>query len=147
MKAKKSFSRIHYSSEKMDYGTPDSLFNPLNERFSFTLDPCATKANALCKKYFTRADNGLKQSWKGHRVFMNPPYGREQIDWVHKAIAEWGENGVFTVALLPARTDTKIFHEIMQLKDFVHIQFLKGRLTFKGAEAPAPFPSMLVYFL
>jgi site-specific DNA-methyltransferase (adenine-specific) len=39
----------------------------------FDLDPCATQANAKCRRYFTRKENGLAQEWRG-KVFINPPY-------------------------------------------------------------------------
>lgn len=46
--------------------------------------------------------------------------------------------------LLPARTDTKWFHDFIYNKS--EIRFLKGRLKFGGAQNSAPFPSMIVIF-
>lgn len=46
--------------------------------------------------------------------------------------------------LLPARTDTKWFHDYILGK--AEIRFLKGRLKFGGANNSAPFPSMIVIF-
>lgn len=46
--------------------------------------------------------------------------------------------------LIPARTDTKAFHEYIYGK--AEIRFLKGRLRFVGATYNAPFPSMVVIF-
>ena len=46
------------------------------------MDPCAQSHNALCSRYFTAKEDGLKQSWKGHRAFVNPPYGRGIKEWV-----------------------------------------------------------------
>jgi len=46
------------------------------------------------------------------------------------------------VMLLPARTDTKWFHEYIYGK--AEIRFIKGRLKFGGCKNPAPFPSMVV---
>jgi site-specific DNA-methyltransferase (adenine-specific) len=63
--------------------------------------------------------------------------------WIFKCVEELGRAKV--VALLPARTDTRWFHAIHGRPD-VEIEFLRGRLRFKGSTAPAPFPSMLVYF-
>lgn len=47
--------------------------------------------------------------------------------------------------LIPARTDTKYFHEFIyhQAKE---IRFIKGRLKFGSAKNSAPFPSMIVIF-
>ena len=46
--------------------------------------------------------------------------------------------------LLPARTDTKWFHDYILGK--AEIRFLKGRLKFGGCNNSAPFPSMVVVF-
>jgi hypothetical protein len=48
------------------------------------------------------------------------------------------------VMLLPARTDTKWFHNYIY--DKAEIRFLKGRLKFGGSKNSAPFPSMVVIF-
>ena len=74
-----------YSSETDMWATPQSFFDTLNAEFNFTLDPCATKENAKCKKFFTEEDDGLSKSWNGESVFMNPPYGKEISKWVKKA--------------------------------------------------------------
>jgi phage N-6-adenine-methyltransferase len=76
---------IHFSSKTGEWETPQMFFDNLNEEFEFNLDPCATSENAKCKVFFSKEDNGLKKSWKGKRVFMNPPYGREIGDWIKKA--------------------------------------------------------------
>ena len=46
--------------------------------------------------------------------------------------------------LIPARTDTKAFHEYIYGK--AEIRFLKGRLRFNDSRNTAPFPSMVVIF-
>lgn len=46
--------------------------------------------------------------------------------------------------LIPARTDTKAFHEYIYGK--AEIRFVRGRLKFGGSKNPAPFPSMVVIF-
>lgn len=48
--------------------------------------------------------------------------------------------------LIPARTDTRWFHEFIYNKENVEIRFLKGRLKFGNAKNSAPFPSMIVVF-
>lgn len=131
--------KVHYSSEAVVWSTPQDFFDALHKEFRFTLDPCATKFNAKCEKFFTVHDDGLAQSWKGERVFMNPPYGREISEWVKKAA---GGGAKLVVALLPARTDTRWFHEYIYGK--AEIRFVKGRLRFGGAKSCAPFPNMIV---
>ena len=77
-----------FSSETDDWSTPIDFFNRLDQEYNFTLDPCASVANATCDYYFTEQDNGLNQDWGGYSVFMNPPYGRKMSKWVQKAYEE-----------------------------------------------------------
>jgi site-specific DNA-methyltransferase (adenine-specific) len=79
-----------FSSKKDDWETPQAFFNELNKEFHFTLDPCSTHENAKCEKHYTKAENGLLQSWTGETVFCNPPYGREQAQWIEKAVSSIG---------------------------------------------------------
>ena len=136
-----------YSSRTEEWGTPQDLFNKLNDEFGFTLDPCASEENYKCDKYYTVEDDGLKQDWGGQPVFMNPPYGREIKYGVRKAYLE-SLKGAVVVCLIPARTDTIYWHDYIfpHAKD---IRFLKGRLRFvKGNKIgdAAPFPSAVVIF-
>lgn len=56
---------VMFSSKAMDWATPQTFFDELDSEFHFTLDPCANESNHKCARYFTEADNGLKQSWGG----------------------------------------------------------------------------------
>lgn len=128
------------SSNTSEWSTPQDLFNELDTQYTFTLDPCATEENAKCRKYHTKKDNGLSKLWDGESVFMNPPYGLEIGKWIKKA-TEITRGRV--VCLLPARTDTKWFHNYLYKKHNVSIEFLKGRIKFSGSKNSAPFPSMI----
>ena len=46
--------------------------------------------------------------------------------------------------LIPARTDTKAFHDYIYGK--AEIRFVRGRLHFNGSKWNAPFPSMIVIY-
>lgn len=128
------------TSNTDEWATPQDFFDQLDEEYHFTLDPCCTEENKKCRRYFTKKDNGLLQDWGGQIVFCNPPYGKEIGKWVKKA----SEERALTVMLLPARTDTKWFHDYIYNK--ADIVFLKGRLKFGDAKKNAPFPSMVVVF-
>lgn len=130
------------SSNTDEWATPKLFFEELNNEFQFDLDPCATLENHKCSMFYTKSQNGLEKSWKGYRVFCNPPYGREIGKWVEKAYKENLFNNTFVVMLLPARTDTKWFHTYIYKKH--KIRFLKGRLKFNDGKQSAPFPSMVV---
>jgi site-specific DNA-methyltransferase (adenine-specific) len=136
---------VFFSSESTEYWTPRPLFAQLHREFKFTLDACATRANACCRRFFSLTSDGLAHSWAGEVVFMNPPYGRKVVDrWVAKAYAE---NDATVVCLLPARTETVWWHTyVMRAQE---IRFVCGRVAFShpGRQTwTAPFPSVLVVF-
>ena len=133
---------VMFSSKTDEWETPQDLFDELNREFGFALDVCALPENAKCDLFFTPKTDGLSQSWKGHMCWMNPPYGREIGKWVKKAYEE-SQRGATVVCLLPARTDTRWFHEYCTKGE---IRFIKGRLKFSGCKNSAPFPSMIVIF-
>jgi phage N-6-adenine-methyltransferase len=158
------------TSNNQNWETPPALFEYLHKIHNFTLDACALPENTKLPNYFTPEQDGLKQSWKGEMVWVNPPYTvpkqpckanckkkyceanghREiyepgQIDWVKKAHDEYLKHAFTNVVmLLPARTDTRIFHDFVMLAS--QITFIRGRLQFVNAPANAVFPSMLVEF-
>lgn len=129
-----------------EWETPQDIFDKLDEEFHFTLDVCATKENAKCGKYFTKEDNGLSQDWEDETVWCNPPYGRSIKYWVWKCLLHSIGGGV-AVMLIPARTDTKWFHEyIYNNPKWAEIRFVRGRIKFGGSKNNAPFPSMIIVF-
>lgn len=136
------------SSKGHEWYTPMELFNKLNAEFGFTTDPCAESTNRLgLPMYFTKEQDGLLQQWQGN-VFINPPYGQtgKVQDWVKKASEYMGGLVVF---LMPARTDTRWFHNFIWKKPNVEIRFIQGRIKFENPEHvnnTAPFPSMIVVF-
>lgn len=132
-----------FTSTSDEWATPQDFFDQLDHEFGFTLDPCATTSNAKCRRFFTRAEDGLSQPWSGV-VFMNPPYGRVIGEWVHKAFAE-SRDGSTVVSLIPSRTDTAYWHRwVMRAAE---IRFVRGRLKFGSGRGCAPFPSAIVVFL
>lgn len=150
--------KVHYSSNDHEWYTPRTFFNRLNTQWNFTLDPCATKESALCKKFYTKEDDGLKQSWAKERVFMNPPYGRDIGKWVQKAFAETTtafskDSAQLVMGLLPARTDTNWFHK--WVLGHAQITFLKGRIKFLTCNEfgeltegdSCPFPNILALWI
>jgi phage N-6-adenine-methyltransferase len=125
-----------------EWATPQDFFEQQNRLHGpFDIDVCANAENAKCEKYYDKEVDGLKQTWIG-KCWMNPPYGRSIGLWMKKAY-ESAENGAVVVCLVPARTDTKWWHEYA-IKGQVF--FIKGRLKFGGSKNSAPFPSAVVVF-
>lgn len=133
-----------FSNKSNEWETPQELFDELNEKYRFTLDPAASPENAKCGKYFTLEDDGLAQDWQGETVFCNPPYGRQLGKWIEKCATEAQKPDTKVVMLIPARTDTAAFHDHILGK--AKIQFVRGRIKFSGHKHNAPFPSMIVEF-
>lgn len=140
-----SINKGLYTSSTCEWATPQKTFDELNLEFNFTLDPCCNSDNKKCEKFFTKEDNGLVQDWGGYTVFCNPPYGKEIKYWVKKCSEEAKKPNTKVVLLMPARTDTIVFHEYIYKKAH-EIRFLKGRLKFNDGKNPAPFPSMVIVF-
>jgi len=144
------------TSNSNTWETPKSLFDELDKEFNFTLDVAASYENRKCKEYYCEeaesiGKSGLDLDWHGS-VWCNPPYSRGlQNKFIKKANREYYAGNVESiVVLLPARTDTLMFHEYVYKKRNVELRFLKGRLKFEvggvASKNPAPFPSMLVIF-
>lgn len=133
---------VMYSSETDLWSTPQDFFDKLNTVFKFTLDVCANADNAKCRRYYTIEQDGLEQEWEGV-CWMNPPYGRAISAWVKKAFESADELGSTIVCLLPARVDTRWWHDYCSQAE---VHFIKGRLKFSGAKNSAPFPSAVVVF-
>lgn len=132
---------VHFSSAAEMWATPMDFFLSAHAEFGFTTDVCATEANAKCDHFYSPEDDGLAQDWRGV-CWMNPPYGRVIGDWMRKAY-ESSLEGATVVCLVPARTDTRWWHDYAQKGE---IRFIKGRLKFGDAKANAPFPLALVIF-
>lgn len=129
------------SSDRDDWETPRALFDDLDEVFHFTLDPCSTHQNAKCERHYTKDEDGLSKSWAGETVFCNPPYGSDGKRWIAKCAEEARHATI--VALLPARTDVRAFHEHIYKKKGVIVKFLRGRIRFElggGRSKLCPVP-------
>jgi len=132
-------NRSHFSQTTEHWGTPKAVYEGLNSEFNFDFDPCPMNS----------ATDGLSPMtiWSGRRVYCNPPYGHGLAKWLER-----GLEASLAVFLLPARTDTKWFHDIV-LPKAKEIRFVRGRIkfrekdpTWKPGSGTAPFPSMIVVF-
>jgi site-specific DNA-methyltransferase (adenine-specific) len=116
-----------------NWGTPDDLYKKLDQEFAFNDDPCPEGGIF-----------GFERAW-GSSSFVNPPYS-EIPEWLGRAVEE-SRLGKTVVLLLPSRTDSAWFHDIV-LPLATEIRFIRGRLRYKknGVSGTAPFPSLVVVF-
>lgn len=122
-----------FSSASDEWETPRELYEQLDREFNFDFDPCPIGGSE-------DGSSPLFVSWRGKRVFCNPPYSNI------RAFLERAGEAEIAVFLIPARTDVKWFHEIV-LPEAREIRFIRGRVQFNGrVKDNAPFPSMIVIF-
>jgi len=148
----------NFYSDRKDWSTHDIFMEYLKLRFGYnpSLDGAASEINHKAPKYHTISDNGLEQDWGLEKVWLNPPFGRELPTWLEKcrATAEaWPRGPLAPIdeplifCLIPARTDTKWFHDIV-VPSASTIYFIRGRFNFdlkhERDKGCSPFPSMLV---
>lgn len=180
----KQTQALMFSSVNPEWGTPQDLYDELDEKYNFTIDLCASPNNFKHKNYISVEENFLSMKVSGVG-FLNPPYNKPeipcilphlkckkktcekrgfhideyvpgQIDFVEHVYRLAKYDLLTTVALLPARTDTKIFHNFIwdktknRPREGVELDFLEGRIKFEDVDGnktdPAPFPSMIVVF-
>jgi hypothetical protein len=83
-------------------------------------DPCPLNADF----------NGLIIDWK-ERNYVNPPYDRKGKEaFIIKAYREFRDYKRFTVMLIPANTETNIFHKVIVPN--AKVILIKNRVKFKG---------------
>ena len=121
-----------FTSASEHYATSRELYAALNAEFSFNDDPCPLFSEGEA--------NGLLRPW-GTCTYINPPYGKHIALWLAKALEE-SKAGKTVVALIPSRTDTRWWHQLVMRAS--EIRFMRGRLRFGNATGPAPFPSAIV---
>jgi phage N-6-adenine-methyltransferase len=115
--------------------TSPEVFDPLHERFRFTIDVAALPRNAKLERYWTPEDDALSQSWRGERVWCNPPYSDIE-PWLEKA---WQSQAQLVVMLVPAnRTEQGWWQrqvEPYRRAGVLRVEFLPGRLRFIAFDA------------
>jgi len=122
---------VLFSHKSDDWSTPKDFYAKLDKEFHFDMDPCPLRSDK----------DGIDINWVGN-IFVNPPYSNIRL-FLEKGISEVKNGNAKTVVfLVPARTDTRWFHDLVYGK--FELRFVKGRLKFGDSKNSAPFPSMLV---
>lgn len=121
-----------FKGNKSDYwNTPKDLYNALINVLHYKdYNPEGT----YYEPFNIKTDN-----FKNERIFINPPFSilnkKEWLITIHLLI----ENNKEILLLMPARTDTKQFHKLLDLG--FEVEFIEGRLKYND-KGPAPFPSV-----
>lgn len=137
-----------FMSADMTWCTPEVVLERVRRMGPIGLDPCSNSRSIVRAKEEWRGPpgtDGLAEPWTGHGlVFVNCPYGRGIGQWAAKCALE-AMDGCEVVLLVPARPDTAWWHEAV-VPHAKAICFWRGRLSFLGAPAGAPFPSAVIYY-
>lgn len=142
---------VHFKSNKDDWETPLDFYAKLCLQLEASggkvpqLDVCATEDSKRAELCITPEMDALNTDWDifgpGTVCWMNPPYSKAS-KFCERAMLQAQQRGVIVVGLVAARTETKWWWDyVLAAKRII---FLKGRLTFQGAKANAPFPSAVV---
>jgi len=112
------------------------------------LDPCAHPSSFVrARMTYDEADDGLSRPWPPGRIYANPPYS-DSSAWLKKAAREADRHPMSPIMmLLPVRTHTAVFHELVAGRADVFL--LRGRVAFigiDGRQGSAPFGCMIVLF-
>ena len=129
-------------SKSVEYSTPLKIVEPLINEFDITTDVCASELNHKLPKYWNKEDNALTKEWVGN-CWMNPPFSRDLRHWVKKAHNEALKNGGTKVCLIPVRSNTKWWADII---NDAEIRFINGEVNFNDEPRGLWLPMCIVIF-
>lgn len=143
-------SKVLLTSLDGTWTTPRTFFDGLDQEFGFGLDAAALSNSTLVPNNWYGPDhpddlrrNAFTRQWDEDTeqpIWLNPPYGKTIGLWMRKASFE-ASGGATVVCLVPARTDTRWWHDFCIQHE---IRFIKGRLKFGESKNSAPFPSAVI---
>lgn len=100
----------HAISTDKDWCTPPSIVASVSQVFDgeIDLDPCSNEHSYVDARvrYSLPDRDGLRESWRFQRIFVNPPYGSDVdrgtriMHWFAR-ISEAAANGSEVIALCP----------------------------------------------
>lgn len=128
-------SEALFSNNTDNWKTPSDIYNYFINDLN-CVDPCP---------FMSEQDN-LYNTYEFKNIYINPPYSKIK-EWVSFIKRNVAKNIIYL--LIPARTDTEYFHELMDLNNKgvnITLYFIKGRLHFNDSPNSAPFPSVLIKF-
>lgn len=134
-----NFDGNKFKSTNQTWETPDILFCKIDSEFHFTRDVCASFENKKVQTFWSELDSCLDKDWDGTN-WMNPPF-KNMKNFIKKAYEQ--RHNAVTVALIPARTNTRWWHDYCMRGE---VLFICGRPKFKGCIHGLPTPLALVIF-
>lgn len=148
-----------------ELGKSGITLNILIKKFDLKLDPCASgPQDAMCKRFYTKKDNGLKQQWNENTIY-NPPFSEQVVDakgkpkftidkkthaikpvyksiigkWVEKGVQEAIKHKIVVVGILPVYTSLAWFQNY--IVDVAEIKFIYGRIHYTAPDGKTGSPN------
>jgi phage N-6-adenine-methyltransferase len=141
------FCNNRFKTVNQSWETPQWLFDQLDKEFHFVIDLAADSHNTKVKYFYSKEEDALSKPWETIG-WLNPPYGDNSKNalkvWVKKAYEDSRKYGSITVMLVPARTNTRWWHEYCMPAG--EVRFIEGRPKFKGCTHGLPQPLAIVVF-
>ncbi|NBW08371.1 MAG: hypothetical protein EBR82_10120 [Caulobacteraceae bacterium] len=135
------------------------------DRNIFSIDVCCSRENIPAWTHFKNHLGDSNPFLTGEKLpnicyfgdkvaWCNPPFDKAAL-WLHAANLQQSKNNLSTVALVPVRTETKYWHDVV-MADNTLVLFLQGKWAFYmdgepalmkgGKEGKAPCALALVVF-
>lgn len=128
----KTFTSVHTRGFNQNAETPDKVINIIAHLLGTRdwFDPCPASPT----------EDGLLSQWNTIN-YVNPPF-RDAKEWILKAISEQNARNSRSLFLIPARTCTAYFYDLI-FKHAHTIIFMLNRIRFKGYKRLFGVPLML----
>jgi hypothetical protein len=139
-------------AKKVDYGTPQDLFDYFHRMFDFNLDAAAHSDNHKTDRYL--GPGGVTEDalhhdcqWNrlGNRIWLNFPYLRGTQDlWLDKAYQASRHSDTVVAVLCFMRISTAWWRRWTPLADTIFE--LTPRVRFQGAAHTAQVPNVVILY-
>ncbi len=131
-----------FKSKSIEYSTPTALIHPLIGEFELARDVCASDVNHKLPNYWTKEDDAMSKEWRGN-CWMNPPFDRNLGKWVRKAHEESKKHTGTKVCLVPVRSNTKWWSEVVEDAE---VRFINGEVNFNDEPRGLWLPICIMIF-
>ncbi len=145
---------------KKDWGTPRIYVDAVRKVFGgkICLDPCSGPHSIVDAdvEFMLPKNDGLKEEWDYPKIYMNPPYGVDQMrgtrisDWLSKCVETRAEFGSEIQALVPVAPNTSHWKRYVFGRSdavcFLYDTRLKFLVNGRDGGKGAPMACAMIYY-
>jgi hypothetical protein len=147
-------------SDNKDWGTPPKYVEAVKAFFGgqIDLDPCSNEWSVVGAKveYRLPKHDGLKESWNHEKIFVNPPYGKDQNRgtgikiWLQRCEMANAMHGSEVLALVPVAVNTTHWkkHVFGKARSLCFLADTRLKFLVNGADGGkgAPMACCMIYW-